>query len=554
MALATVGGRPVLILKEGTTRTRGDEARRINIMAARAIADAVKTTLGPKGMDKMIVDSIGDITVSNDGATILQEMEVAHPAAKLMVNLAKAQDKEVGDGTTTSVVLTGELLTEAESLLQKDIHPTVIVEGYEKALKFVEQELEKLAIKVNPDDEGWLMKVAETAMSSKLVSGEKRKLAEIAVKAVKAVEEMKGDKRYVDIDNVKIVKKKGKSLAETEFVKGIILDKEVVHGDMPKSVKNARIAILNVPLEIKKPEIDMEVQISSPQELREFIEQETKILREKVEKIHSVGANVVFCQKGIDEVAQHFLAKYGIMAVRRVSEKDMQRLEKATGGKIVNNLDDLTENELGRAGLVEERKIGDDKMIFIEECENPRAVTILLRAGADTILDEAERGLKDALYVIRNVVEDGKVFHGGGSIQEELAIRLREYAHSEKGKEQLAMEAFANALESIPRILAENAGMDAVDAIVELRNAHKSGKISAGIDVLNGKVDNMAELGVVDTYRGVKNAIAAATETAILIIKTDDIIAAKPYEEKGKEKGKGGEEEEGGGEFKSEFD
>jgi thermosome len=552
MALATVGGRPVLILKEGTTRTRGDEARRINIMAARAIADAVKTTLGPKGMDKMIVDSIGDITVSNDGATILQEMEVAHPAAKLMVNLAKAQDKEVGDGTTTSVVLAGELLIEAESLLQKDIHPTVIVEGYEKALKFVEQELEKLAINVNPDDEGWLMKVAETAMSSKLVSGEKRKLAEIAVKAVKAVEEMKGGKRYVDIDNVKIVKKKGKSLAETGFVKGIILDKEVVHGDMPKSVKNAKIAILNVPLEIKKPEIDMEVQISSPQELREFIDQETKILREKVEKIHSVGANVVFCQKGIDEVAQHFLAKYGIMAVRRVSEKDMQRLEKATGGKIVNNLDDLTENELGRAGLVEERKIGDDKMIFIEECENPRAVTILLRAGADTILDEAERGLKDALYVIRNVVEDGKVFHGGGSIQEQLAIRLREYAHSEKGKEQLAMEAFANALESIPRILAENAGMDAVDAIVELRNAHKSGKISAGIDVLNGKVGDMAELGVVDTYRGVKNAIAAATETAILIIKTDDIIAAKPYEEKGK--GKVGEEEEGGGEFKSEFE
>lgn len=553
MALATIGGRPVLILKEGTTRTRGDEARRINIMAARAISDAVKTTLGPKGMDKMIVDSLGDITVSNDGATILQEMEVAHPAAKLMVNLAKAQDKEVGDGTTTSVVLAGELLAEAEALLQKDIHPTVIVEGYERALKFVENELEKLAIKVDPEDEEWLIKVAETAMSSKLVSAEKRKLAQIAVKAVKAVEEMKGDKRFVDIDNVKIVKKKGKSLSETEFVRGIILDKEVVHGDMPKRVKNAKIAILNVPLEIKKPEIDVEVQISSPQELREFIEQETKILKEKVEKIHSVGANVVICQKGIDEVAQHFLAKYGIMAIRRVSEKDMQRIERATGGKIVNNLDDLTENELGRAGLVEERKIGEDKMVFIEECENPRAVTVLLRAGADTILDEAERGLKDALYVVRNVVEDGKVFYGGGSIQEELALRLRDYAHTEKGKEQLAMEAFANALESIPRILAENSGMDAVDALVELRNAHKAGKISAGIDVLNGKVADMAEIGVVDTYRGVKNAIAAATETAILIIKTDDIIAAKPYEEKGKEKGKG-EEEEGGGEFKSEFD
>ncbi len=551
MALATVGGKPVLILKEGTTRTRGEEARRINIMAARAIADAVKTTLGPKGMDKMIVDTLGDITVSNDGATILQEMEVAHPAAKLMVNLAKAQDKEVGDGTTTSVVLAGELLAEAENLLQKDIHPTIIIDGYEKAMKFIEEEIEKLAIEVDPEDEEWLKKVAETAMSSKLISAEKKKLAEIAVKAVKAVEERKGDKRIVDIDNVKIVKKKGGSLSDVQFIRGVVLDKEVVHRDMPKMVKDAKIAILNLSLEIKKPEIDMEVQISSPQELREFIDQETRILKEKVEKIAATGANVVFCQKGIDEVAQHFLAKHGILAVRRVSEKDMQRIEKATGGKVVNNLDDLTEAELGHAGLVEERKIGDDRMIFIEECKNPKAVTILIRAGADTILDEAERGLKDALYVVRNVVEDGKVFYGGGSIQAELALRLKDYAHTVKGKEQLAMEAFANALESIPRILAENSGMDSVDALVEIRNAHKAGNISVGVDALNSKVGDMKEIGVVDTYRGVKNAIAAATETAVLVIKTDDIIAAKPYEEKGK--GKGGEEEEGG-EFKSEFD
>ncbi len=551
MALATVGGKPVLILKEGTTRTRGEEARRINIMAARAISDAVKTTLGPKGMDKMIVDTLGDITVSNDGATILQEMEVAHPAAKLMVNLAKAQDKEVGDGTTTSVVLAGELLAEAENLLQKDIHPTIIIDGYEKALKFIEEEIEKLAIEVNPDDEEWLKKVAETAMSSKLISAEKRKLAEIAVKAVKAVEEKKGDKRIVDIDNVKIVKKKGGSLSDVQFVRGVVLDKEVVHRDMPKIVKDAKIAILNLSLEIKKPEIDIEVQISSPQELREFIDQETRILKEKVEKIAATGANVVFCQKGIDEVAQHFLAKHGILAVRRVSEKDIQRIERATGGKVVNNLDDLTEAELGYAGIVEERKVGDDRMIFIEECKNPKAVTILIRAGADTILDEAERGLKDALYVVRNVVEDGKVFYGGGSIQAELALRLKDYAHTVKGKEQLAMEAFADALESIPRILAENSGMDSVDALVEIRNAHKAGNVSIGVDALNSKVGDMKELGVVDTYRGVKNAIAAATETAVLVIKTDDIIAAKPYEEKGK--GKGGEEEEGG-EFKSEFD
>ncbi len=553
MALATIGGRPVLILKEGTTRTRGEEARRINIMAARAIADAVKTTLGPKGMDKMIVDSLGDITVSNDGATILQEMEVAHPAAKLMVNLAKAQDKEVGDGTTTSVVLAGEMLTEAENLLKKDIHPTIVIEGFEKALKFIQEELDKLAIEVNPDDEEWLKRVAMTAMSSKLVSAEKEKLAEIAVKAVKAVEERKDGKRVVDIDNVKIVKKKGGSLSETQFVNGIVLDKEVVHRDMPKSIKNAKIALLNLSLEIKKPEIDLEIQISTPQELREFIEQETRILKEKVEKIAATGANVVFCQKGIDEVAQHFLAKHGIMAVRRVSEKDMNRLEKATGAKIVNNLDDLTEEELGFAGLVEERKIGEDRMIFVEECKNPKAVTILLRAGADTILDEAERGLKDALYVVRNVVEDGKVFYGGGSIQAELALRLRNYANTVKGKEQLAMEAYAEALESIPRILAENSGMDPVDALVEIRNAHANGQIYVGIDALNGRVADMKELNVVDTYRGVKNAITAATETATLIIKTDDIIAAKPYEEKGGKKE--GEEEEGGpGEFKSEFD
>ncbi len=553
MALATIGGRPVLILKEGTTRTRGEEARRINIMAARAIADAVKTTLGPKGMDKMIVDSLGDITVSNDGATILQEMEVAHPAAKLMVNLAKAQDKEVGDGTTTSVVLAGEILAEAENLLKKDIHPTIIIEGFEKALKFIQEELDKLAITVDPEDEEWIKKVAATAMSSKLVSAEKEKLAEIAVKAVKAVQEEKDGKRVVDIDNIKIVKKKGGSLSETQFIRGVVLDKEVVHRDMPKSIKNAKIALLNLSLEIKKPEIDLEIQISTPQELREFIEQETRILKEKVEKIAATGANVVFCQKGIDEVAQHFLAKHGIMAVRRVSEKDMQRLEKATGAKIVNNLDDLTEEELGFAGLVEERKIGDDRMIFVEDCKNPKAVTILLRAGADTILDEAERGLKDALYVARNVVEDGKVFYGGGSIQAELALRLKNYANTVKGKEQLAMEAYAEALESIPRILAENSGMDPVDALVEIRNAHANGQMYVGVDAINGKVADMSKLDVVDTYRGVKNAITAATETAILIIKTDDIIAAKPYEEKGGKKE--GEEEEGGpGEFKSDFD
>jgi len=544
MALATIGGRPVLILKEGTTRTRGEEARRINIMAARAIASAVKTTLGPKGMDKMIVDSLGDITISNDGATILEEMEVAHPAAKIMVNLAKAQDKEVGDGTTTAVVLAGELLTEAENLLNKDIHPSIIIDGFEKALKFLEQELDRLAIEVDPSDQEFLKKVAETAMSSKLVRGARKKLAEIAVEAVNAVKEVQGDRVVVDIDNVKILKKRGESLAESEFIRGVVLDKEIVHRDMPKVIKDAKIALLNLSLEVKKPEIDVEVQISSPEELRAFIEQETKMLQEKVEKIASTGANVVFCQKGIDEVAQHFLAKKGIMAVRRVSEKDMKRLERATGGRIINNLDDLAPEHLGHAGLVEERKIGEDRMVFVEECKNPRAVTILLRGGADTILDEAERGIKDALYVVRNVVEDRKAVWGGGAIQVELARRLRDYAERVGGKEQLAVEAFANALESIPRILAENAGMDSVDVLVQLRKAHAEGKASYGVDPIAGEIADMKELGVIDTFRGVKNALSAATETAILIIKTDDIIEAKPYEKKEEEKEEKEEEEE----------
>ncbi len=543
MALATIGGRPVLILKEGTTRTRGEEARRTNIMAARAIADAVRTTLGPKGMDKMIVDSLGDITVSNDGATILQEMEVAHPAAKIMVNLAKAQDKEVGDGTTTAVVLAGELLAEAENLLNKNIHPTIIIDGYEKALRFVEEELDKLAVPVDPNDEDMLRRVAETSMSSKLVRGARAKLAEVAVKAVKSVAERQGDRTVVDIDNVKIVKKKGEGLAETEFIRGVVLDKEVVHRDMPKTVRDAKIALLNLSLEVKKPEIDVEVQISTPQELRAFIDQETKMLQEKVEKIASTGANVVFCQKGIDEVAQHFLAKKGILAVRRVSEKDMRRLERATGGRIINNLDDLSPEHLGSAGLVEERKIGEDRMVFVQECKDPKAVSILIRGGADTILDEAERGIKDALYVVRNVVEDQKVVYGGGAIQLELARRLRDHAERFGGKEQLAIEAFANALESIPRTLAENAGMDSVDVLVQLRKKHAEGATDYGVDPVEGRIASMKELEVIDTFRGVKNSVSSATETAIIIIKTDDIIAAKPYEKKEKKKEEEEEEE-----------
>ncbi len=550
MSLATIGGKPVLILKEGTSRTRGDEARRINIMAAKAVADTVKTTLGPRGMDKIIVDSLGDVTVSNDGAAILEELEVVHPAAKLMVNLAKGQDKEVGDGTTTSVVLAGELLSEAENLLDKDIHPTIVIEGFQKALKKAQEELDKIAIEIDPNNEELLKKVAMTAMGSKLIKGGGERLAEVAVRAVKAVSEERDGKIIADIDDIKIMKKKGKSLAESEFVKGIILDKEVVHPDMPKRIRNAKIALINLSLEVKKPEIDVEVQISSPEELRGFLDQETTMLREKVEKIASTGANVVFCQKGIDEIAQHVLAQRGILAVRRVSQKDMERLEKATGGRIVNHLDDLTEEVLGKAGLVEERKIGEDKLVFIEDCVNPKAVTILLRAGGDTILDEAERGIKDALYVVRNAVEDKKLVYGGGCVQLELARKIRDYAVQMGGKEQLAIEAFASALESITRILADNAGMDSVDTLMKLRKEHEEGKLSYGVDVLAGDIGDMEKLGIFDTYRGVKNAMTGATETAILILRTDDIIAAKPYEAKEKEKK---EEEEEKPSFGEEF-
>jgi len=549
MSLATIGGKPVLILKEGTSRTRGDEARRINIMAAKAVADTVKTTLGPRGMDKIIVDSLGDVTVSNDGAAILEELEVVHPAAKLMVNLAKGQDKEVGDGTTTSVVLAGELLSEAENLLDKDIHPTIVIEGFQKALKMAQEELDKIAVDVDPDDEELLKKVAMTAMGSKLIKGGGERLAEVAVKAVKAVSEERDGKTVADIDDIKIMKKKGKSLAESEFIRGIILDKEVVHTDMPKRVKDAKIALINLSLEVKKPEIDVEVQISTPEELRGFIEQETEMLREKVEKIVSTGANVVFCQKGIDEIAQHILAQKGVLAVRRVSQKDMERLEKATGGRIINHLDDLTEEVLGRAGLVEERKIGEDKLVFIEDCVNPKAVTILLRAGGDTILDEAERGIKDALYVVRNTIEDKKLVYGGGSVQLGLARRIMDYAVQIGGKEQLAIEAFASALESITRILADNAGMDAVDTLMKLRKEHEEGNISYGVDVLAGDIGDMEKLGIFDTYRGVKNALTGATETSVLILRTDDIIAAKPYEAKEKKE----EEEEEKPSFGEEF-
>ncbi len=543
MTLATIGGQPVLILKEGTSRTRGEEARRINFMAAKAVADAVRSTLGPKGMDKMIIDQLGDITISNDGATILDEMDVQHPAAKLMVDLAKAQDHDAGDGTTTAVVIAGEIISRAEELLEQGMHPSIIVDGYKKALDKVKEAINEIAFEIDREDHETLKKIAITAMQSKMIHEESDYLAELVIKAAKQVMEEVNGKIKVDIDRVKIVKKQGKSLAESQLINGIVLDKEVVHSGMPKRIVDAKIALLNTPLEIEKTEYSAEVRITDPSQIKMFMEEETKLLQEMVDKIASTGANVVFCQKGIDEIAQHFLAKKGILSARRISEKDMDKLQRATGARIITNIEDLTSDDLGYAGLVEERKIGEDKMIFVEQCKNPKAVTIILRAGAEMIVDEAERSIHDALCVIRNILEENKAVYGGGAVEVELAMKLKEYAKSVGGKEQRAIEAYAEALEGIPVALAENAGLDTIEILMDLRAEHSKGNTSYGVNVLTGGIDDMKKLGVLETLRATRHAIEAATETAIMLIKTDDIIAAKRYEKpKGKEGEEGGEE------------
>ncbi|MCD6528688.1 TCP-1/cpn60 chaperonin family protein [Candidatus Bathyarchaeota archaeon] len=546
--LAPQSGQPILILKEGTSRRRGRDARANNIMAARIIAELVKSTLGPRGMDKMLVDSLGDITITNDGAAILDEIEVEHPAAKMMVEVAKTQDEEVGDGTTTAVVLAGELLNKAEDLLDQNIHPTIIVSGYRKAVEKALEVLRKIGMPVDLEDRDTLKKVALTSMGSKAVKAAYEHLAEIAIDAVKQIVEERGGKRVADIDNIQIMKKEGKSLFDTELVKGIILDKEVVHPGMPKRVEDAKIALLNCPLEIEKTEFDAEIRIRDPTQVKAFLDQETRMLKEMVEKIKAAGANVVLCQKGIDDMAQHFLAKEGILAVRRAKESDMEKLAKATGGRIVNNIDDLTPEDLGEAGLVEERKIGDDKMVFIQECKNPRSVSILIRGGLERMVDEAERAMKDALSVIRDVIEEPKIVAGGGAAEAEISKELRDYATTVGGREQLAIEAFADSIEIIPKALAENAGHDPIDVIVDLRASHEKedGK-TMGVDVYTGKVVDMLELGVLEPVKVKEQAIKSAAEAASMILRIDDVIAAS----KSKEEEKGGKKEETGEEESS---
>ncbi|MBS7655065.1 TCP-1/cpn60 chaperonin family protein [Candidatus Bathyarchaeota archaeon] len=541
-----LAGTPILILKEGTTRSRGREAQHANITAAKIIAETVKSSLGPKGMDKMLVDSFGDVTITNDGATILDEVDVQHPAAKMMVEVAKTQDNEVGDGTTTAVVLAGELLTKAEELIDKDVHPTIIVDGYrtaaEKALGF----LNEIAIKVEPTDKEFLKKVAKVAVASKLLSEYKDYIADLTVNAVLQVAEKTPEGYKVDIDDIKVEKKAGESLMDTKLVKGVVLDKEVVHPGMPKRIDNAKIALLNCPLEIEKTEMDAKINIETPEQMDAFLKEEERMLKEMVEKIAKAGANVVICQKGIDDMAQHFLAKKGILAVRRAKESDMEKLAKATGGRIITNLDDLSSKDLGFAKIVEERKVADDKMTFIEGCKNPKSVTILVRGGAERIVNEAERAIHDALCVIRDVVVDPRVVGGGGAPETEVARKLRQYAEKLAGKEQLAVLAFAEALDSIPMTLSENAGLDPIDIITELRSKHDKGEMWAGVDIFSGKVSDMTKNDVYEPLVVKTQVIKSASEAATMILRIDDVIAAsKTKEEKGPPKGP----EESGEEF-----
>ncbi len=535
-------GMPVLILKEGAQRTTGREALRANIMAAQALAEVLRTSLGPRGLDKMLVDSFGDITVTNDGATIVKEMEVQHPAAKLLVEVAKAQDAEVGDGTTTAVVFAGALLGKALELLDQNIHPTLVIEGYIKAMKEALKIIDELAIKVNPKDRATLRKIVDTAVSSKYIGkgSIEEKLANMAIDAAITVAEEQPDGTLkLRVDDVKIEKKKGGSILDSKLIYGIVLDKEVVHPGMPKRVENAKIALLDAPLEVEKPEITAKINITSPELIKAFLDEEAKMLKDMVEKIASTGANVVICQKGIDEVAQHFLAKKGILAVRRVKRSDMEKLERATGGRIVSSVRDLTPEDLGEAELVEERRVGNDKMVFIEGCKNPKAVTILIRGANDMILDEVERSLKDALNVLRNVMREPKVLPGGGAVEVELALKLRDFAAKIGGKEQLAIEAFATALEEIPMILAETAGLDPLEALMKLRQLHSEGKVYAGIDVINGRiVEDITQINVVEPSIVKKNVLKSATEAATTVLKIDDIIAASPLKKEEKEKGK----------------
>ena len=521
----TPEGVPVIVLKEGSKQSRGKDAQRNNIAAAKLISQIIQTSLGPRGMDKMLVDSIGDITITNDGATILKEIDVQHPAAKMMVEVAKATDSEVGDGTTSSVILVGALLEKAESLIDDEIHSVIIADGYKKASKKAIEFLQEITIKVDPKNKEMLEKIAHTSMQTKLVSLEAIDLAKLSVDAVLAIVDDTHDSTRVNLDNVKIEKKTGGSISDSELVSGIILDKEIVHSGMPRKIENAKIALISESLEIKKTEFEAKLNISSPNEIKSFMEEESQLLKDMVDKIKSTDANVVLCQKGIDDIIQHYMGKEGILAVRRIKESDMSKLAKSTGGRIVGSVNDLSNDDLGAAQNVEERKVEEDNWVFIEGCKNPKAISMLLRGGSQRVIDEADRSIHDALMVIKDVIETPKIVYGGGSPEAYVAIKLRNWAKSLSGREQLAVEKFADALESIPLALARNAGMNPIDSITQLRAAQNSGEHFAGVDVVNGKITNFEDLGIVEPLKVKEQIIKSATETANMILRIDNVIA-----------------------------
>jgi len=516
---------PVLVLKESALQQKGRDAQKNNITAAKLVAELVKTSLGPRGLDKMLVDSLGDVTITNDGATILKEIDAQHPAAKMMVEISKTIDTEVGDGTTSSVVFAGALLEKAEKLLEKDVHSTVIIDGYQAASEKALELLAKLAKTVKPDDRESLIKIAKTSMQSKLVSENSVPLSKLSVDAILKIVEKDGDKYSVDLDNLKVEKKAGGSIDDTCLINGIVLDKEIVHSGMPTKVEEAKIALVNAALEVEKTEMSAEIRISDPTQMQQFLEEENKMIKSMVDKIHSIGANVLICQKGIDDIAQHYLSKHGILSVRRVKESDMTKLAKATGARITTNLDDISTNDLGSAENVQQKKVESDKWVFIEGCKNPRSVTVLIRGGSQRVVDEVDRSIHDALMVVKDVVEKPSIVAGGGSPEAYLSTELNEWAGSYDGREQLAMKQYAEALEAIPLTIAENAGMDPIDTIIALRANQSSGKQTMGINAKEGKIGNMFSLDIVEPLAVKEQIIKSATEAACMILRIDDVIA-----------------------------
>ena len=516
---------PVLVLKESALQEKGRDAQKNNIMAAKMVCDIVKSSLGPRGLDKMLVDSLGDVTITNDGATILKEIDAQHPAAKMMIEISKTVDTEVGDGTTSSVIFAGTLLAKAEELLKKDVHSSVIIEGFQAASEKALEILSEISKKVTPDDRETLLKISSTSMESKLISEDSEPLSKIVVDAIMNITETTNDKPSVDLDNLKVEKKAGGSIQDTTLIKGIVLDKEVVHSGMPTKIQQAKIALLNTAMEIEKTEMSAEIRINDPTQMQMFLEEENRMIKTMVDKLHSIGANVVICQKGIDDMAQHFLSKHGILAVRRVKESDMTKLAKATGARITSNIEDISEKDLGAANLVQQKKVESDKWVFIEGCKNPQSVTLLIRGGSQRVVDEVDRSIHDALMVVKDVIEKPEIVAGGGAPEAVLASFLKDWSERFEGRQQLAINKFAEALEIIPLTIAENAGMDPIDTMVKLRAKQSEGKKWTGINAREGKVADMLSLNIVEPVVVKEQIIKSATEAASMILRIDDVIA-----------------------------